>query len=102
MPPGLLATATTIVLTFVAGALTAIALIVWLWKWKRIQTKAFPFIDEILRSTTSFNHEMDVSAELTVARAIRQGLWLIAYAIVTGMTVSGLLNLMGHLATPAG
>ena len=96
MSPGLLATVVTIVLTFVAGILTAVGLIVWLWKWKRVQTKAFPFIDEILLSTEDFNHELNHNVELTVARSIRQGLWLIAYAIVTGMTVSGLLNLMGH------
>ena len=102
MPPGLIATGTVLALTFLIGVLTAIVLIVWLWRWKPIQTKAFPFIDEILSSTAWFNAEIDNNADLTVARAIRQGLWLIAYSIVTGMTVSGLLGLMGDLATPAG
>ena len=102
MPPGLIATVVTIVLTFIARILTAIGLLAWLWGWKPIQGVAFPFIDEIARSTAKFNAEMKETNEPDFPAAMRQGLWLIAYAIVTGSTISGLLNLVGQLATPAG
>ena len=102
MLTGLVATVVTIVLTFIAGILTAIGLLAWLWGWKPTQVIAFPFIDEIVTSTRAFNAEMRETSEPDFPRAIRQGLWLIAYAIVTGFTISGLLELVGQLATPAG
>ena len=102
MPSGLIVTVVTIILTFITGILTAIGLMAWLWGWKPIQRVAFPFIDEIARSTRAFNAELKETNEPDFPKAMRQGLWLIAYAIVTAATISGLLNLVGQLATPAG
>ena len=102
---GIIVTLTTVLLTFFVGAIAGIVILRWVWGNDAKARTAFPFIDELLLASKMFNAEIEAdpkSMKLTQARAIRQGLWLIAWAIVTGLAFSGLLDLIGNLATPAG
>ena len=105
MYEGVLATLGVILLTFLFGAFAGVWILRWLWCKKSRAEKSFPFLDELIRASSKINHELDVESsdqELDLGRAIRQGLFMIALAIVSGLAISGLLQMIGNLATPAG
>ncbi len=101
MYEGMLVTAVTIGVTFLLGVGVAVFVLTWLWGWRPLQRRAFPFIDEIAATTSLFSASLKTKNP-GMPLATRQGLWAIAYAIVAGMTIQALLGLAGQLATPAG
>ncbi len=84
------------------GLIAGVAVISLFWGWPRVQKTAFPFIDELKSSQAIWESDLNATGPPTAGRAIRQAGLAIAFAILSGFTISGVLDLIGQLATPAG
>lgn len=83
------------------GLIVGIAILRLFWGWGRLKKIAFPFLDELELLQPVWRRDLEQEKPST-AVGIRQAGWAIAFAILSGFTISGLLDLIGQLATPAG
>ena len=101
MSAGFMATMATTAGWILLGVFAGMLILAFLWGWRPAQRIAFPLLDELTSAQPVW--ERDVARkDLNTAGAIRVAGLAIAFALVTGSTISAILDLVGQLATPAG
>lgn len=99
---GISATLLIIIGSVLIGAVLGIIIMGVMHGTKWIQRLTLPYYDEADSISAELSKSLKSKTKMTEARAIREGLFAIALAIITGMVFSGFLNMIGHLSTPSG